>query len=110
MKLAGLSLICAAALAGPALAQPPAGTPTGDVAVAAPTYISIHMEVMVNKSAADAWKRVGKYCDLGEWRRIDCTIKSGKDGEFGAVRSIAEERVTQAPWAPPRFPTPTPSR
>lgn len=94
-KLAGFGLICAAALAGSALAQPPAAPPAGEVAVAAPTYTSIHMEVAVNKSAADTWKRVGKYCDLGEWLRIDCTIRSGKDGEFGAVRSIAGGRVTE---------------
>ncbi len=37
------------------------------------------------------WKRVGKYCDIGEWLRIPCTITSGKDGEFGAVRSVANE-------------------
>jgi hypothetical protein len=94
LKLAGRGLICAAALAGPALAQPPA-PPTGDIVVAAPTYTAIHMEVMVNKSAADTWKRVGKYCDLGEWLRIDCTISKGRDGEYGAVRSIAGGRVTE---------------
>src|SRR5439155_446549 len=60
-------------------------------AVAAPTYISIPMEIAVNRPAADVWKRVGKYCDIGEWLRIPCTITSGKDGEFGAVRSVANE-------------------
>ena len=37
------------------------------------------------------WKRIGKFCDIGEWLRIPCTITSGKDGEFGAVRSVANE-------------------
>jgi len=37
------------------------------------------------------WSRVGKYCDIGEWLQIPCTITSGKDGEFGAVRSVANE-------------------
>jgi len=46
---------------------------------------------MVNKAAADVWKRVGKFCDIGEWFRIPCTITSGKDGEFGSVRSVAGE-------------------
>jgi hypothetical protein len=43
--------------------------------------------------AAEVWKRVGKYCDIGEWLRIaaGCTITAGKDGEFGAVRSVANE-------------------
>ena len=85
---AGLGMLAAA---GVAFAQPPAAAP----AAAAPTYVSIPMEVTVNKPAADVWAKVGKYCDLGTWMRIDCTITSGKDGEFGAVRSIAGGRVTE---------------
>ena len=72
----------------PAAGQPPAG---GGPAVANPTYTSIPLEITVNKSAADTWKRVGKFCDIGEWLRIPCTITSGKDGEFGAIRSVANE-------------------
>jgi hypothetical protein len=49
------------------------------------------MEIAVNKPAAEVWKRIGKFCDIGEWLRIPCTITSGKDGEFGAVRSVANE-------------------
>ena len=63
----------------------------GSSAVAAPTYISIPLEIAVNRPAAEVWKRVGKFCDIGEWLRIPCTITSGKDGEFGAVRSVAGE-------------------
>ena len=59
--------------------------------VAKPTYASIPMEIDVNKPAAEVWKRIGKYCDIGEWLRIPCTITSGKDGEYGAVRSVANE-------------------
>ena len=47
--------------------------------------------VRINRPAADVWKRVGKYCDIGEWFRLNCTITSGKDGEVGAVRSVASE-------------------
>jgi hypothetical protein len=60
-------------------------------AVANPTYTSIPLEIAVNRPAADVWKRVGKYCDIGEWLRVACTITSGKDGEVGAVRSVANE-------------------
>ena len=86
---------CALAIAGfwgVATAQTPAPTAqaTGP-AVAAPTYTSIPLEIAVNRPAADVWKRVGKFCDIGEWLRIPCTITSGKDGEFGAVRSVASE-------------------
>ncbi|MEO8593106.1 MAG: hypothetical protein ABI759_07285 [Candidatus Solibacter sp.] len=70
----------------PAMAATPAST-----AVANPHYVSIHMEVNVNRPAAEVWKRVGKYCDIGEWMQVACTITSGKDNEFGAVRSVASE-------------------
>jgi len=85
----------AACLAQPALAQAPApagqGGPTPVEVVTNPTYTSIIMELNVNKPAADVWKRVGKYCDIGEWLRIACTITAGKDNEVGAVRSVASE-------------------
>src|SRR5689334_16453597 len=74
---------------GQAAAQPSAGDSA--IVVAAPTYISIPMEITVDRPAAEVWKRVGKYCDIGEWLRVPCTITSGKDGEFGAVRSIGNE-------------------
>ncbi len=78
-----------------ALAQPPAAAPAsaGDSAIVLPnpTYIAIPMEVMVNKPAAEVWKRVGKFCDIGEWLQVACTITYGKDGEMGAVRSIGKE-------------------
>jgi hypothetical protein len=76
-----------------ASAQPPAAAPaTGTgVAVANPHYVSIPMEIAVNRPAAEVWKRVGKYCDIGEWLQFPCTITSGKDGEFGAVRSVGAE-------------------
>ena len=87
-----LAVVC---LASAAWAQTPAAqaAPAAAVgsAVAAPTYISIPLEIAVNRPAADVWKRVGKFCDIGEWLRIPCTITSGKDGEFGAVRSVAGE-------------------
>jgi hypothetical protein len=79
--------------AGIAAAQtpPPAAAASAGPAVASPTYTSIPLEIAVNRSAADTWKRIGKFCDIGEWLQIPCTITSGKDGEFGAVRSVAGE-------------------
>jgi hypothetical protein len=70
---------------------PGAAPPTGSVVVANPTYTSILMEVDVNRPAAEVWKRVGKFCDIGEWLQVPCTITSGKDGEVGTVRSIGRE-------------------
>ena len=60
-------------------------------AVASPTYTSIPLEITVNRPAAEVWKRIGKFCDIGEWLQIPCTITSGKDGEVGAIRSVANE-------------------
>ena len=48
-------------------------------------------DVDVNRPAEEVWKRVGKFCDIGEWMRFPCTITSGKDGEIGTVRSIGSE-------------------
>jgi hypothetical protein len=90
-----LAVVCLAHLAS-AQAPPPGGpggapaAPASNV-VANPTYITIPLEITVNRPAAEVWKRVGKYCDIGEWLRVACTITSGKDGEVGAVRSLAGE-------------------
>jgi hypothetical protein len=86
LALPVLSLACAAnAQTTPATAAP------SSTAVANPTYVSILMEVTVNRSAAEVWKRVGKYCDIGEWMQVACTMKAGTDGEIGAVRSVGNE-------------------
>jgi len=89
---AGCALVMAW-LAGSAAAQAPAASPAAPdiTVVASPTYVSIPMEIGVDRPAADVWKRIGKYCDIGEWFQIPCTITQGKDGEFGAVRSVANE-------------------
>jgi Polyketide cyclase / dehydrase and lipid transport len=79
-------------VAAPASAQAPAAPPSStSIVVANPTYTSIPLEIDVNRPAAEVWKRIGKYCDIGEWFQIPCTITQGKDGEFGAVRSVAAE-------------------
>ena len=84
----GLAIAC---LASAASAQTPVPAAPVSSAVAAPTYAFIPLEIAVNRPAAEVWKRVGKFCDIGEWLRRPCTITSGKDGEFGAVRSVADE-------------------
>lgn len=84
----GVAAVC---LSGVARAQAPGSdAPTAPV-VTHPTYVSIPMEIMVNRPAAEVWKRIGKFCDIGEWFQIPCTITSGKEDEFGAVRSVANE-------------------
>lgn len=87
-----LAFFSLAPLAGAQTPPPaiPPGTPVSPVVEHA-TFVSIPMEIMVNRPAAEVWNRVGKFCDIGEWFRIPCTITAGKDGEFGAVRSVANE-------------------
>jgi hypothetical protein len=75
-----------------ALAQAPAPPP---LQTPNPHYISIPQEITVNRPAAEVWKRVGKYCDIKEWLQVDCVITSGKDGEFGAVRSLRNGAVIE---------------
>ena len=74
-------------------AQPAAASPNINIVVEKPMYTTIYMEIDVNRPAAEVWKRVGKYCDIGEWMQIaaGCTIIAGKDGEVGAVRSVVNE-------------------
>jgi hypothetical protein len=93
----GVVVIAVACVAAVAIAQGGQGAaPKGEFASSAvetPNYVSIPMEIDVNRPAAEVWKRVGKYCDIAEWLQIagGCKITSGKDGEFGAVRSVAAE-------------------
>jgi hypothetical protein len=90
-KTVAAGILALSGLTCVAIAQTPAPTPS--VVVAKPTYTSIVLEIAVSKPAADVWARVGKYCDVGEWLRVACTITSGKDGEVGAVRSVGGGEV-----------------
>jgi hypothetical protein len=103
-----LLLLASAAMAQAPQGGAPAGAPAGappaggrggggggrgqaPLASPNPIYMSVRLEVDVNKPAAEVWARVGKYCDIGEWFGLACTMLSGKDGELGAVRSVANE-------------------
>jgi hypothetical protein len=96
--LVGAVSLATITLSAQAPAQPPQGAatatpPPDEHVVANPNYVSLHLEVDVNRPAAEVWKRVGKYCDIGEWFQVaaGCKILAGTDGEVGAVRSIANE-------------------
>ena len=39
--------------------------------VAAPEYVTIAMEIDVAKPADEVWAKVGKYCDISEWLKLD---------------------------------------
>ena len=82
-------------IAPPLFAQPPQqpANPNISVVVEHPTYVTIPLEITVNRPAAEVWKRVGNYCDIAEWLQIPsgCKLLSGTDGEVGSVRSVANE-------------------
>src|ERR1700692_4588340 len=96
-QLGNIAIGCLLAVAGmPSAAYPQApapAAPKGSVVVASPTYTTIAMEITVDRSAAEVWKRAGKYCDVSEWLQIPagCKITSGTDGEIGAVRTVGAE-------------------
>jgi hypothetical protein len=87
----GIVVSLTGAAGSQAPATPAAAPAQTSSAVAAPTYVSIPLEITVDRPAAEVWKRIGKYCDIAEWFQVACTITSGKDGEVGAVRSVANE-------------------
>lgn len=61
---------------------------------AEPDYVTIKMEIDIAKPAAEAWAKVGSYCDIGKWGNIDCKLTAG-DGGIGSVRVLAGGRVTE---------------
>jgi hypothetical protein len=77
----------------PTPAAQPAASPNANIVVENPTYITIPLEIAVDRPAAEVWKRVGKYCDIAEWLQIPagCKMLSGVEGEVGSVRSVANE-------------------
>ena len=101
-ELSRTSAICAMIVAGlaatataqqpPAPSAPPAN-PNANIVVEKPTYTTVDLEITVNKPVAEVWKRIGSYCGIGEWAQIPggCTMLSGKEGDVGAVRSVANE-------------------
>jgi hypothetical protein len=91
MSPAKILLAAAALTAAPLAAQ------------AATDYVTVPLEVSVNAPADVAWKKIGGYCDIGAWLKTTCVITSGKDGEMGSVRRIAdrvdEVLVAKTAWS-----------
>lgn len=86
--LAAVAAALAIGMTGSAAAQ---GRGQAPLAIPNPHYEVIELEITVDRPAEEVWKRIGKYCDIGEWFQLPCTMLSGQDGEVGAVRSVANE-------------------
>ena len=61
---------------------------------AGPEYVTVKMEIDIAKPAAEAWAKVGGYCDISKWANLACQITAG-DGGIGSVRSLDNGRVTE---------------
>ena len=88
---------CLAGSALPSWAQTPSpapANPNANIVVDNPTYVTIPLEIDVNKPAADVWKRVGKYCDIGEWLQIPtgCKILSGTEDGWSPVEVVEKAK------------------
>jgi len=57
-------------------------------------YVTIDMEIDINKPAAEVWEKVGDYCAISEWLGLRCEIASG-DGGMGSVRSLLGGRIIE---------------
>jgi hypothetical protein len=57
-------------------------------------YVTIDMEIDINKPAAEVWEKVGDYCAINEWLGLNCEITSG-DGGMGSVRSLLGGRIIE---------------
>jgi hypothetical protein len=63
-------------------------------ALAQAEYVTIEMEIDIDRPAAEVWEKVGGYCDIAEWLSLDCAVTSG-DGGMGTVRELAGGRVVE---------------
>jgi hypothetical protein len=63
-------------------------------AAAPAEYAVIKMEIAVAKPAAEVWAKVGDYCAIAEWMKLECKITSG-DGGMGTVRALAGGRILE---------------
>jgi hypothetical protein len=77
-----------------ALAGLAAGMGAGAALAAQPEYAVIKMEIDVARPAKDVWAKVGGYCDIAAWLKLECKITSG-DGGIGTVRDLAGGRVLE---------------
>lgn len=66
----------------------------GSQAFAEAEYVTIEMQIDVNKPAAEVWADVGEYCDIAEWGNLPCEITEG-DGGMGTVRSLFGGRILE---------------
>jgi hypothetical protein len=50
-------------------------------------YAVLHLHIDVGQPADVVWKKVGGYCDIGAWLKVECSLTSGT-GDVGTVRHL----------------------
>ena len=65
-------------------------TLTAAGAARAADFVTVPLETTINAPADKAWPKISGFCDIGAWMKTTCVITSGKEGEMGAVRRIAD--------------------
>ena len=58
-------------------------------------YATVVIERPLNASAADAWKKIGAFCNLRDFFQTTCEITRGNDWDVGSVRSLAGGRTIE---------------
>ena len=81
-------------LAATGLAAEPAA-PAASTVSANPHYETVRMEIDIAKPAKEVWAKVGKYCDIAEWLKLECKITSGDGKSIGTVRDLGGGRITE---------------
>jgi len=64
------------------------------LSAAEPDYVTIAMQIDIDRPAADAWASFGGYCDISEWAELVCEMTEG-DGGIGSVRVLDNGRVSE---------------
>lgn len=88
--------ICALGLFAWGLASYAAGNPQTPATPTVPINVlvgSVTAEVTIAKPIAAVWARVGDFCDIRDWVPTDCAMVSGKENEFGAIRTTGREII-----------------
>jgi hypothetical protein len=62
------------------MAAAPTSTP-------APDFVTFRHEVTVERPVDEVWRKVGKYCDIAQWLKVQCELVSGS-GDVGTVRRL----------------------
>lgn len=84
--LLAASPVHAQTAATPAPAAAPAPLPP--LQLPNPHYAIQHLEIEVDRPAADTWQRIGKFCQIGEWNQVQCELVGGDGWAIGSVRLI----------------------